>query len=313
MRLEKDTIYNENCIITMRERMKDNEIDLIVTSPPYYNVRDYVQYSSLEAYEKEMKEIFTEAYRVLKNYGTIIVNVSDVVGKEGKEQWTTRKFPLGAYFTVWLEEIGFVYVDDIIWDKGEPESKRHLGNPPYPHRQYPVNAYEHILVFEKNELDMNKIPCPTCESTKVLSNGRLKRGVQSWECNNPECEDRTPTGRGKRFSGRMRMFNSYQTEENKIPEDIIKKWRRDIVEIQPVFKHFKGKNIKGHSAPYPEDITDMAVLFYSGVGDIVYDMFMGSGTTGVSAKRYKRHYVGSELHKEYTEIAQQRIDAIKEE
>ena len=54
------------------------------------------------------------------------------------------------------------FVDDYIWDKGEPQSKRHLGNPPYPFYQYPVNCYEHILIFVKHKLDKTKIPCPDC-------------------------------------------------------------------------------------------------------------------------------------------------------
>ena len=104
-------------------------------------------------------------------------------------------------------------------------------------------------------------------------------------------------------------MNDYQTKENKINEDLIKKWRRDIVKINPVIKtNCKGENIIGHSAPYPTDIPQMAINFFSGVGDTVMDCFLGSGTSGIVAKELKRNFIGVELNKEYFELAKNRIE-----
>lgn len=73
----------------------------------------------------------------------------------------------------------------------------------------------------------------------------------------------------------------------------------------------KGENIVGHSAPYPTDIPQMAIKFFSGVGDIVMDCFLGSGTSGTSgivAKQLKRNFIGIEMNKEYFELAKNRIN-----
>lgn len=302
-------LYNCDNKILMQHFLDLNvKIDLCVTSPPYYNARDYSQYESFESYMKEMEIIFTLVYKILNNHKYLIVNVGDVVCLSSKQKWSSKKFALGAYFTVMLENIGFQFIDDYIWDKGEPQSKRHLGNPPYPFYQYPVNCYEHILVFAKHELDKTKIPCPVCNELKVVSNSQSSIGVQSWECKNPNCLEKSENGRGKRFSARSIMMNHYQKEDNIIDEDFIKKFRRDIVKINPVIKtNSKGENILGHSAPFPNEIPEMAIRYYTGVNDIVLDCFMGSGTSGIISKKLNRKFIGIEIDKNYFCLAKNRI------
>lgn len=293
----------------VKELDKIERVDLTVTSPPYFNAREYSQYNSFESYMEEMKTIFQKVYIKTSNHRYCIINVGDVTCSIPDHPKLSRKFPLGAYFTIMMEEIGWEFIDDYIWDKGEPQSKRHLGNPPYPFYQYPVNCYEHILVFVKHEIDKTRLRCPVCNSDKVVSNSLSNIGIQSWECKNPECPAQSEGGRGKRFSARSIMMNDYKTEENKIPEYFIKEFRRDIVKINPVVKiNSNGDNIVGHTAPYPEIIPELAIRYFSGVGDIVLDMFLGSGTTGVVAKELKREFIGIELNEEYFNLAKERID-----
>lgn len=300
-------LWNGDCLELMKG-IPNKSIDLLVTSPPYYNAREYSQWNTVDDYMNDMKKIFSEVYRILKNHHYIVVNVGDVTCQVQKAKWSTRKLPLGAMFTMMFEEIGFEFIDDYIWDKGEPQSKRHLGNPPYPFYQYPVNCYEHILVFVKHQLDKTKIPCPDCNELIIQSNSCSGIGVQSWECKNPNCPTKSEHGRGKRFSERSIMMNNYQTLENYIDKDFIKKWRRDIVHITPVIKiNSKGENTLGHTAPYPEDIPEMAIRYYSGVGDTVIDPFLGSGTTGIVAKKLDRRFIGIELNSNYYENAKNRI------
>jgi len=310
--IEVNKIHNMNCIDGLNEMIEqDLKVDLFVTSPPYYNAREYSQWETVNDYMNDMKIIFTKTYQCLKNHKYIVINVGDVSCQVGKAKWSVRKLPLGAMFTMMFEDIGFEFIDDFIWDKGEPQSKRHLGNPPYPFYQYPVNCYEHILVFAKHELDKTKIPCPDCNKTIVVSNSQSSIGVQSWECKNPNCSTKSEHGRGKRFSERSIMMNDYQTEENYIEEEFVKKWRRDIVKINPVVKiNCKGENTLGHTAPYPEDIPEMAIRYYSGVGDIVVDMFSGSGTSCLVAKKLKRNYIGFELNKEFCDLSLQRTGKV---
>lgn len=306
--LEINKTHHMNCLDGLK-LLEPNSVDLMVTSPPYFNAREYSQWSTFNEYMTEMKNIFTEVYRVLKNHKNIIVNVGDIVGQTEKQKWSTKKIPLGAKFICMLEDIGFEFIDDFIWDKGEPQSKRHLGNPPYPFYQYPVNCYEHILIFTKHQLNKNKIKCPICNKMEVVSNSQSKIGVQSWECKNEHCPEKSKSGRGKRFSERSIMMNDYKTIDNVICESLIKKWHRDIIKINPIIKiNNKKENKIGHTAPFPIEIPEMAILFYSGKNDLIMDIFSGSGTTHLIAKKYNRNYIGFEIHKEYIDIENKRLE-----
>ena len=62
-----------------------------------------------------------------------------------------------------------------------------------------------------------------------------------------------------------------------------------------------------HPAPYPEELCEKLVKYYSYVEDLVVDPFMGSGTTAKVCKINNRNYVGFELCSEYCDIAEERI------
>lgn len=62
-----------------------------------------------------------------------------------------------------------------------------------------------------------------------------------------------------------------------------------------------------HPAPFPEQLAGDHILSWSNPGDLVYDPFMGSGTTGLMAKRLGREWLGSEISQDYVAIADQRI------
>lgn len=299
-------LHNQDCLDYLKQR-DSQSIQLFVTSPPYYNARGYSQWESLDEYFEDMRAIFKEVYRTLDNHRYLVLNVGDIVGQVGKQRWSAKKIPLSAYFIVLLEKIGFQFVDDYIWDKGEPQSMRHLGNPPYPLYQYPVNSYEHIIVMVKHELDKTKIPCPICHEINVASDGQVKIGVQSWECKNPDCV-RSKSNRGKRFSNRSIIMDELKQPANEIPQVMIDKWRKDIVKLAPVYKINRNKeNTIGHTAPFPLDIPLMAIRYFSGVNEIVCDPFMGSGTSGIASKMLNRLFIGIELDKVYFELSKERI------
>lgn len=286
----------------------DNTIHLAVTSPPYFNAREYSQWPTLQAYLDDMKIIFAEVFRILDNHRAFVLNVGDVNSKLGKQPWTTRRVPLGALFTVMCQELGFEYIDDYIWDKGEPQSFRHMKNGrEYPFYHYPVNSFEHILIFHKHVLDSTRLPCPDCGSFHVQNNSQSEIGVQSWECNNEECAHRSPGNRGKRFSAKSIMTQRGQTPENKIDEKLLAMWRKDIVKFSPVIKMINGVNKLGHSAPFPEIIPEAAIQFYTYVGDTVLDPFAGSFTTSLVAMRLRRNSIGVELNKNFVKIGLNRL------
>jgi len=291
------------------KKCPSESIQLMVTSPPYYNAREYSQWSDLNKYLEDMKKIIKESYRVLDNHRVFVFNVGDIFDNDNlvvKSVWGKRRLPLGAYFIKIFEECGFTFVDDFIWDKGEVQSERHKnGDKPYPLYQYPMNCYEHILIFHKHRLDTTRYPCPICGSLKVSGNTQSESGLQSWECKNDDCFKRSVSNRGKRFSLKTNLVQDLKKrEENKISHELVKKWRRDIIKFSPVIKIGRGGvNKLGHTAPFPEDIPEMAVQFFTYKGDIVLDPFAGSFTSAIVANRLGRIGLGCEIRKDLFEDA----------
>jgi len=73
-----------------------------------------------------------------------------------------------------------------------------------------------------------------------------------------------------------------------------------------------GKNDKTkHNAPFPEQLANDHIISWSSENDLVYDCFMGSGTTAKMAKINNRNYIGSEISKEYYDAAMKRIEQHK--
>ncbi len=283
--------------------MKSESVQLMVTSPPYYNAREYSNWNNLDDYLIEMESIIKESFRVLDNHRPFVFNVGDIFDndhKYTKSSWGKRRIPLGAYFTSIFESVGFHFVDDFIWDKGEVQSQRHKnGDNPFPLYQYPVNCYEHIFVFYKHRLDDTLYPCPICGCLKVNGNAYSGVGVKSWECKNLDCMERSEGNRGKRFSYRSYVMNGLKSNCNVVKDDLLKMWRRDLVRFPPVIKiNSKGENLLGHTAPYPSEIPAYATQVFSGLGETVLDPFAGSFTTAIEATKLGRHGVGIEINKD---------------
>lgn len=76
-----------------------------------------------------------------------------------------------------------------------------------------------------------------------------------------------------------------------------------------IFYYDVGKNDKtSHNAPFPEQLVNDHILSWSNEGDLVFDPFMGSGTTAKMAKLNNRNYIGLEISQEYCDIARKRIE-----
>jgi len=250
--MEFNKIYNEDCLNTMA-RMQDGAIDLTVTSPPYFNARSYSQYETVSKYIDVMDSIFNEIYRVLKPNRMCVVNISPVLVPRAKRSESSKRIPLPYYFVPMIENIGFDFLEDIIWVKPEGAAANRNGGF-YKHRKplsYKPNIItEYILVFKK--------------PSKYLLDKDLK--------NTSLVED------------------GYE--------------RSNVWKMQP-------ETTSKHSAPFPEALPDKIIKYYSYEGDIVYDPFIGSGTTAKMALLNNRKYIGSELSAEYVEIAKERLKQTK--
>jgi len=148
---ENVELHNEDCKQTIG-KMLDNSIDLIVTSPPYFNAKDYSQYSSIKEYMTQMKEIFSLAHNKLKESRMCVIIISPVLVKRAKRSEQSCRIPLPFYFVPMMEEIGFEFLEDIIWLKPEGSVVNRNGSF-FRHRKpvaYKPNVVtEYILVFKK--------------------------------------------------------------------------------------------------------------------------------------------------------------------
>ena len=117
---------------TALKKLDSESFDLVVTAPPAYEYRntreswkkhyDY-QWTSLDTYLDDMKQVFTDVFRVMKNHHYCIITVGDVKAKLGVGHWETRTLPLPAYrehgdiiFEIFLQpfDVGLVLLDRII-------------------------------------------------------------------------------------------------------------------------------------------------------------------------------------------------------
>jgi site-specific DNA-methyltransferase (adenine-specific) len=147
--------------------LADSSIQLIVTSPPYFNAPfDYEGfYYNYDKYLEVMSTVSKEMYRVLDKGRILILNIDDMLVNG-------VKYPITADFTKILQGVGFIYRDRIIWKKpdGYLRISRRSGvllQHPYPMYFYPDNLLESLLIFQKGEFDYKSIPDTLKQESKI--------------------------------------------------------------------------------------------------------------------------------------------------
>lgn len=254
-----NTIYNENCIDTI-SKMPDNFLDLVVTSPPYDNLR---KYSSTSFCESDWREIISALFRVTKQGGVIvwIVNDATINGSE-----TGTSFKQALHFM----DRGFNLHDTMIWQKQGvvyPETTRY----------YP--AFEYMFIFSKGKpKTFNQI-----KDVKNKHNGLIKKHQSYRQQDN--CLKNTKDVIVKEFSARKNIW------------EFATGWGRS----------YKDSYLKIHPAIMPINLVVDHLISWSNEKDLVYDPFMGSGTTAVACIRRNRNFIGSEISKEYFDLSEKRI------
>ena len=169
--MEIDKIYNENCLLTM-EKMPTGFVDLIVTSPPYDNLRDYIDTGIAHFnFEKIAQSIF----RIIKQGGVVVWVVSDQT-IDGDESGTSFKQAL--YF----KRIGFRLHDTMIYQK-----KCYM---PFNHRRY-EQEFEYIFVFCKGVLRTFNPILLNCLNAGKIGRHTTKLDYRYYEKNKSHrCHDR---------------------------------------------------------------------------------------------------------------------------
>lgn len=163
----------------VREALKfvpDESVHLTFTSPPYYNARDYSIYPSYEAYLNFLKDVFKATYRITKEGRFLIVNTSPVIVPRISRAHASKRYPIPFDLHSILMQMGWEFIDDIIWMKPEYSVKNRVGGFQQ-HRKplgYKPNCVtEYLMVYRKKTdklLDWNihQYNAKIVEESKVL-------------------------------------------------------------------------------------------------------------------------------------------------
>lgn len=276
--------------------LPDESIDCVVTSPPYWALRDYGVAgqlgleSTFQEYITKLCDIFDEIKRVLKKEGTCWVNMGDTYstqsgamrdGKFGPKNTNNQSIiqpkieladkcllQIPSRFAIEMTNRGWILRNEIIWHKPNcmPSSVKD---------RFTVD-FEKIFFFVKNK----KYYFET-QYEKTLTYDERLRDRDTTRLNN------TP---GRTKMGGLKM-NNY-TQRNK----------RSVWKIST--RLFK----EAHFATFPEALIETPIKAGCPVNGLVFDPFMGAATTALVARKLGRNYLGIELNREYIKISNDRLE-----
>lgn len=278
-----------------------------VTSPPYYNLRDYGMEGqignegSVEEYLQALVAVFREVRRVLHPNGTLWVNVGDSYATNSGNQpptntrnscgHTAKRVPQGYkkkdligipwQLAFALRADGWYLRQDIIWQKPNcmPESVNDRC----------TKSHEYIFLLSKSAHYYFNAAAISEPVTSAKGNARTFRG-------------------GGAYTGGRSHDNSAQVERESHGNAENKTGRRNKRSVWSVSTNgFRG----AHFAVFPEKLIEPCILAGCPDGGVVLDPFAGSGTTGVVAKRMGRGFVGCEINPSYVEMATGRIAEVE--
>ncbi|MEI0524629.1 site-specific DNA-methyltransferase [Brachyspira murdochii] len=159
-KITKPTLLCGDNINTIK-KIPDSEVQLIFTSPPYYNAREYSNYTSYKEYLNKMFLTLKECNRVLEDGRFIIINISPIITKRVGREFESIRYPIHFDFHNLLLKSNFYFVDEIQWIKPEVTVKNRNGG--YQQTRMPLSykpncINESIMVYRKNSnflLDKN--------------------------------------------------------------------------------------------------------------------------------------------------------------
>lgn len=253
-----------------------NSINMCVTSPPYWGLRDYKhneqlgQESTPEEYINNLCNIFDEVYRVLKSDGTLWVNIGDTyVSKKHKlSNYKNKSLALIPHlFVIEMCKRGWICRNDIIWHK--PNAM------PSPVTDRFTVDFEYIFLFVKQE--------------KYYFEQQKEPNKDSYN--------------GKRGSSKTRT-----KLESAMKGDISDKRKNyEMRNIRTTWSINTKPFKEAHFATYPDDLITTPILAGCPVNGIVLDPFIGSGTTAIVSLSLNRNFIGIELVEDSINIANARI------
>lgn len=242
--------------------IESETIDLVVTSPPYDNLRDY------EGYTIDYEGIIKELYRVIKKGGIVVWVVGDA---------TINGSETGSSFrqAIMFMDNGFKLHDTMIYEKNSSSfPARRNGN------RY-TQIFEYMFVFSKGKPKTVNLLCDKPNKWA---------GHTNWGNN---------TQRGK--NGELIQTKDIKPVPDFSPRNNI--WKYSV----GGFASSKDKISHEHPAIFPEKLAEDHILTWSNEGDLVCDIFAGSGTTLKMSKINNRNYIGFEISEKYVDLINERL------
>jgi DNA modification methylase len=339
-----DRIFTGDAL-TILKTLPTETVQTCVTSPPYFGLRDYGVKGQIglettpELFVQKMVEVFREVRRVLKQNGTLWLNLGDSYAGSGKgaygdgivrlsnrskKQSTSNGTHQGIFnkpvtglkakdlmgipwrVAFALQADGWYLRQDIIWHKPNPM--------PESVRDRCTKAHEYIFLLSKSpkyyyDCDAIREPLGKDQREAGLIRARKcgydgKGTYQDWYNNQRQGKDWV----NKRESGDHLTFGQAMKHSGTKPPSLphpLGKNKRSVWTVTP--KPYRG----AHFATFPSALIKPCILAGSPQRGIVLDPFLGSGTTAGVARELGRSYIGIELNPDYVRLAEQRLASIK--
>lgn len=324
-------------VLARLKELPDNSVHCVVTSPPYWQLRNYGIEGQIgletkpSEYIEKMVTVFEEVRRVLRADGTLWMNMGDNYagsGKgpskslnknEGRSTGVSKPFsgdgfkPKDLMGMPWrlafaMQEAGWYLRADIIWEKPSPM--------PESVKDRPTKAHEYIFLFSKSRkyfYDWKAI------QDDVTGNANPRSAAAS---SFPGEADRDENRRRPSVNPKARVPAGWDTNKGTTHHEKTGRFPRPKQNesfSSAVHKLVEKRNARSvwtiastpypeaHFATFPEELPHRCILAGTKIGDTVLDPFSGAGTTGLVAAKLERNYIGIELNPEYAEMSRHRI------
>lgn len=336
------TIINEDCRMAI-PKLPSDSVQCVVTSPPYWGLRNYGTKNQIgiettpEDYIETIRQVFSEVRRVLKDDGTVWLNMGDSYysspsGQNGmsgtldggkpcngngtttgritrpKHPWLKPKDLVGIPWRVALslQADGWYLRSDIIWHKPNPM--------PESVRDRPTRSHEYIFLLTKNAryyYDSDAIRNPASpDLIKQVEEGYNGRAIKDYLTASvqdaSETKSRIINGARKRIDKQMGHgrrhagFNDRWDALTPAEQALLGSNKRDVWTVAP------ANYREAHFATFPPALIRPCIQAGTKTDDTVLDPFAGSGTTGMVAMELGRRAVLIEMNSDYVKLCHQR-------
>ena len=307
--VQPNTIYAWDAnTLTATMKACGMRVHTVVTSPPYFGLRDYGADGQIgleptpDEYVRTLVTVFRGVRDILRDDGTLWLNLGDSYANDDKWGGATggkhagglhgntnvgrgrkstglppkSRMMIPARVALALQEDGWILRDEIIWHKPAPM--------PEPVQDRTVKAHEMIYMFSKS-------PRYYYDATTIR------------EENSPDMQRRAAAGHTR--GGKPESWDKSRHDRETLLK--MRQIEADGRNKRSVWTVNTEPSPIPHFAMYPQKLIEPCILAGAPAGGIVFDPFMGGGTTALVAQRLGRQYIGSEINPENVEIARYRV------